>query len=511
MTTMITVSATDAVGATATATVSPTQSTTSVTRNVFQQPFGINSIWNTPLGVGTGGLVSGGTGPHGGATFKYANSDGPVYEFAGHTVGNTLCDENLILLGPNSPSRPLFSSTSEWNSNPSAPARCSAAQTAVGISLPVPTNASYPGQSGGNPCTNAGVIGSQPNCSAAILESNRRTIYQTQPLQICVVGGTSSGSFTTGGSFPTFVSGINTVDIFADEVNLFTGTKPSAIGSHGGSWMSGLGGTIRYNEIVPGNCPIVPGVADVMRHVLAVGTWHIYNAFTSGFVWPAIHTDTGSDGLLLALLPTFNINSLLTAPGRSLAWTAMNYGIYNNDDSAWDAVNLETEYSYGDSSVNCPTGRTACQFQTLWGFTMMPEPNTNNNWGKDIVTIFQNLYVITNNTSSTIGGPGAARMQPLTIDPIDSGVITVAPSVTNNSFTYGHTGSAGQFIGQVSASNSPFLWSLAGTGSANFWVQPTTGLIYAAVSGIATGTYTLTATATNIVGSGTGTVTITVN
>src|SRR4029077_2544606 len=28
-----------------------------VTRNVFQQPFGEKSIWNTPLGVGTGGLT----------------------------------------------------------------------------------------------------------------------------------------------------------------------------------------------------------------------------------------------------------------------------------------------------------------------------------------------------------------------------------------------------------------------------------------------------------------------
>jgi hypothetical protein len=279
--------------------------------------------------------------------------------------------------------------------------------------------------------------------------------------------------------------------------------------------MSGLGGTIRYNEIIPGNCPFVPGVADVMRHALGIGTWHIYNNFTTTFVWPAIHTDTGSDGLLLALLPTFNINSLLTAPGRSLAWTAMNYGFYNNDDSAWDAVNLETEYSYGDSSVNCPTGRVACQFQTLWGFTMMPGPNTNSNFGKDLITIFQNLYVITNNAANAIGGPGSARMQALAAPATDPGVIVSSPVVTNVSLPFNRAGLfAGKVIGQVTASNSPYWWVLSGTGAANFWIQPTTGLVHVStsgVSGITAGSYALTATAQNVVGSGAGGVTIIVS
>jgi len=485
-----------------------------VPRNVFQQPFGINSIWNTPLGVGTGGLVSGGTGSHGGATFKYANNDGPVYEYGGsHTVANSTCDENLLLLGPNSTSRPLYGNTIDWSVSPAAPARCSATQTAIGISLPIPSTASYPGVNGGDPCTVVGVMGSTPNCSAAVLKSDRRTFYQTQPMQICTVGATTTGSLTSTIS-PSYMAAINNVDIFADEVNLFTGTKPSALGSHGGSFMSALGGTIRYNEILPGNCPYLPGVADVMRHALGVSFNGLFSAFGTRS-WPAINNDAGNEGFLVALLPTFNISGLLTAQGKSFAWTAMNYGMYLVDDSGWDAFTYSPEYSYGDGSVNCPTGRTACQFQTVWGTTMQPIGLTSTSFGQDLQTICLNLYVITNSTSSTIGGPGASRLQPLAVAAVDPGVISSSPSVTSNTWYLSHIGlAAGQFAAQATATNSPYYWTLTGTGATNFWIQPTTGLIYVSatgVSGIAPGTYTLTATANNIIGSNSGTITIVVS
>ena len=469
-------------------------------RNVFQQPFGVNSIWNTPIGSGGGGLVSGGIGPHGGQVYRYANSVGPVYEFAGRAVANTLNDENLILFGPSSPLKTVYTNPVNWSINPAAPARCAAIQTPTATSVPVPATASYPGLSGGDPCLDPGVNGTLPNCCAGILLADRVSLYQNQPMQICSVGGSPTTEFF-----------FDTVSIFSDE----TSVPPSARGSHGGSVMSSLGGTIRYNEIIPGNCPIVPGVADVMRHALgAAFNFNLFNAFTTTFVWPATNSDNCNEGLLLALLPNFNISSLLTAPGRSLAWTIMNYGMYIKDGSGWDAINIETEYSYGDSSVNCPTGRATCQFQTLWGYTMNPSPNSGLPFGQDIATICNNLYVITNNSPTSIGG-GGTPLQPLAATAVDPGVITVPPVVTNASFPLSSAGLyAGEFVGQVTASQSPFWWTLSGTGSPNFWIQPTTGLIYvsqAGVTGITPGTYTLTATARNIQNTGTGTVTIVVS
>jgi len=191
----------------------------------------------------------------------------------------------------------------------------------------------------------------------------------------------------------------------------------------------------------------------------------------------------------------------------------MNYGMYTNDNAAADAINLCGEYSYGDSSVNCPKGRTACQFKTLWGFSMYPYPYTLP-FALDMHTICQNLYVITNNALASIGGPGVTRLQPLAAPAVDPGVITLSPMVNSASLSLSHVGLvAGQLVGQVTASQSPFWWVLTGTGASNFWIQPTTGLIYvstAGVSGIAAGTYILTATAQNVVGSGTGSVTIVV-
>lgn len=485
---------------------------TAPTRNVFQQPFGTNSIWNTPLGRGGGGLVSGGTGPHGGAVMEYSDATGPVYEFAGVTTSATsiVCDENLILMGPASPLQVVHTNTFGWSGNPAAPGRCAATQTATATTVPIPTNASYPGLDGDlvtNACTQPAVYGGEPNCAAAILLADRATLYQQQPMQICSTGGVPTTEFF-----------FSNVSITSDE----TSSPPSAYGSHGGSAMSALGGTIRMNELIPGNCPILPGVADVMRHALSCAFESgLFTAFTSTFVWPATNSDGGSEGLLLALLPTFNINSLHTAPGKSMAWTIMNYGMYINDTNPagpfGDGFNINPEYSYGDTSVNCPTGRVMCQFSTDWSMFMSPSPNTANTWGEDLITICQNLYVVTNNGPTAIGGGAGSlgRLQLSAAPASDQGVVGTAPTVSALSISVSIDAiSSGLLLGQVQATHTPYLWTLTGTGSTNFWIQPTTGKLYVSATGatgITTGTYNLTASATNIAGTNTGAVTVVVH
>jgi parallel beta-helix repeat protein len=474
------------------------QSFTAVPRNVFQQPFGINSVWNTPIGIGTGGLVSSGTGSHGGAQFSYTNNNGAIYEFANLNVTLGINnDESPIVFGPASPLKTVFTNTAGWSGSD----RCSAVQTAIGTQVPIPPTAYYPSSASTNYCTDAGTLGTTVNNSGVILLADRHSLYQTQPMHICTIGGppTTEYFFSAGGN----------VSIFADE----TSTPPSAYGAHGGSNLSSFGGVVRYNEIIPGNCPILPGVADVMRHALSMSFYSgALNAFTGagGHVWPATNGDTGNEGLLLALLPTFNLSSLSSLPGKSVAWTLMNYGAYVVDTNGSALMDICGEFSYSDSSVNVPTGRTACQFETVWGYSMINFSTLTTAWPADMELIAKNLYVVTNNSPTSIGGLSAGgRMMPLAATPVDPGVVTSIPVVNNTNWSSIGLAS-GQLIAQSTASNSPYWWALSGTGSTNFWIQPTTGLIYTAVSAIPIGTYNLTVTATNVAGNGTGTISISV-
>jgi len=472
-----------------------------VLRNVFQQPFGINSIWNTPLGKGGGGLVSGGPGPHSGQVYRYNDSTGPVYEKTTvPPLAFTVGEELLILFGPSSPKKQIHTNTVGWDGG--AAERCAAKQTPTSTYVPVPPNASYPSgmASDYNPCGSASLTGSTPNGCGCILLADRRSMHQNQPMQICTVGGSPTTQYFFNPN----------VDIFADE----TTTPKSAYGSHGGSAMSAIGGAIRLKEIIPGNCPIVSGVADVMRHALQLSfQGHTFDAFGPFPKWPATNNDTGNEALLLALLPTFDINSLATVPGRSIAWSLINYGAYNVDALGGAGLCIGVEYSWGDSSVNCPTGRVECEFVQNWSYpTGYNDGNASSAFSQDLASIIQNLYCITNNGPTAIGGGAGSggRLQPMAATAIDHGVITVAPVVNDNSFLVSHTAPAAQLIDLVTATNYPYRWTLTGTGSENFWIQPTTGLIYTAVASITTGTYTLTATAENIVGSNSGTITITV-
>jgi len=59
-------------------------------------------------------------------------------------------------------------------------------------------------------------------------------------------------------------------------------------GAHGGSGMSGLGGTIRLGELPPGSPPF--------RHALKVTLWAeslFYDEETQGYRWPAWKTGWG--------------------------------------------------------------------------------------------------------------------------------------------------------------------------------------------------------------------------
>jgi hypothetical protein len=347
---------------------SPPSTPSPAKRNVFLQPFASTSIWNTPIGSD--------------AVYVAANIVAP---------SNLSMDESQIVFGPSSPLQQIYTNTVGWSGGSAD--RCAATQTlytGARSQLPIPIDAVFN-------ATN--LPDGTPNASTAVLLQDRETLWQSQPAVICSAGGPISSQYT-----------VAETSLYGDGI----------YGSHGGSHLSALGGVIRMNEIIPGDSPIVDGVADVMRHALCIQfDAGVFGAFGTGPFWPATNQDGAAEGLLVALLPTFDFNGLQTPPARSIAWTLINYGAYIVDSTAWDDMAFCTEFSFADSSVNVTSGRTVDQFQSVWGYSMSAFPANSTPFGRDIQAIATSLHVITNNTPSSIGGGGTPR-QPLLPD-LESG------------------------------------------------------------------------------------------
>src|SRR5437773_11817595 len=100
-------------------------------------------------------------------------------------------------------------------------------------------------------------------------------------------------------------------------------------GSHGGSRLSALGGTVRLGELVPGG---------TIRHSLKLNldSANYYSGY-GGYRWPAVKSDAGGAGYggsipedrmgsPLAVKPDFAIGSLESEPGKIVAQAFMDYG-----------------------------------------------------------------------------------------------------------------------------------------------------------------------------------------
>jgi hypothetical protein len=262
--------------------------------------------------------------------------------------------------------------------------RCAATGGLV-VTVPIPTNYIVPH--------------STMNNSAVFLMPDRRTIVQNQPVTRCTAGkpGTTMAKFAN-------------VDIYGTGIT----------GSHGGSGMSAIGGTLRLGELRPGS-------TTGPRHALKINVYGkeaFYNCSTKAdcFRWPAVTADTNAvnnygtltnnqtkamkQGSLLAIPYSVAIASLKleTQPGQQLAWTLQNYGAYIVDDTGSPGVALNTE--------DGPDGSKAAEFKKDWGYDMKQYVNSNTAWRRDMQKIVKALYVVNNNTPTSIGGGGTPR-QPL--------------------------------------------------------------------------------------------------
>jgi hypothetical protein len=237
------------------------------------------------------------------------------------------------------------------------------------------------------------------NSSASFLMADGRTIVQTQPVARCTAGaaGTSMATFSN-------------VDLYG----------PGITGAHGGSGLSAIGGSIRLGELRPGT---TTGPAHALKvNVYAKEVLYKCTTRANCSRWPAVTSDSYAvgwygtangntntnmkQGSLLAIPPSTNIASLglETTPGLQLAWTLQNYGAYIVDDTYAPGFDFNVE--------DGPSGSKPAEFQKDWGFAMEQKVSANTPWVRDVQRLVKALYVVNNNSATSIGGGGSPR-QPL--------------------------------------------------------------------------------------------------
>jgi hypothetical protein len=328
----------------ATATSTPTQAPQQGTRDKYKQPFASTSIWNMPIGSA--------------AAYSYS----PIT-----SNGNfNWTDEEPIIMGGDT-------MTDAWV-NGDWPISGRIGGTKLAYQVPVPS---------GMTTHSATDIGNQANFSGGYLKSDGRTIVEAQGLVV-------------RSSAVTMMIERSAHDIYGDG-------RPQ-IGGHGGSSLSGVGGSVRIWE-AQGNAPITHAVKAIISD-------RFLSASSGGYRWPARNADSGYSGryvgsnpelrmgALLALAPDVDINSLglTTDFGRRLAWTFQNYGAYVVDEgygTSWDPIAMAVEYGVNDAlsqryGSNLESGAI----------------------GADVRRIYARLSVVTNNTATSIGGGGTPR-QPM--------------------------------------------------------------------------------------------------
>jgi hypothetical protein len=356
-------------------------------RNPLLQPFASSSIWNMPIGSGA----------------QYVPARLPALPGGSTGARVPQVDDEPVVMTPTAPLTPILASPGGWGGN-----RCVTNPTTL-ATVPIPAGYVLPSDN--------------KNQSASFLAADGRTVVQTQPLARCAAGGPA----TSYVRYPD-------QDIYG----------PGIQGSHGGSGMSALGGSIRIGELRPGQTG--------PRHALKV------NLYARGelaqcasrpecFRWPAVKSDSyavgwyGSVGgntntamrmgALLAIPPSVNITTmgLTTEPGRQIAWTLQNYGAYVVDDTYGP--------SFAFNAENGPGGNMRTQFRADYGQDFEVYASSANAWSRDVQRIRQALQVVNNNGPGSVGGGGTPR-QPLLPELVEPAVtpaptVATAPATTESS------------------------------------------------------------------------------
>jgi hypothetical protein len=369
------------------------------TRDVLRQPFASDSIWNTPIGAGAV-YVPSRISPNPGQHLGFPNNT-PDISWADMPH----LDHEHIVLHPQAPITPVeYTSVGIGNGNKCNPTDDQPASSPLPYALPIPANFVVPSNNG--------------NGSTTILMSDGRTLKQMQPFARCTAGGVATTKHTQ------FADG----DLYKD----------GRIGSHGGSRLSALGGTLRVGELDPG--------AHAPRHAIKINVYSQEVFHDCGpdvgitcSRWPASVADgaaptqygiaPGIDpplgmkmGALVAIPPSVDITALglRTDPGRQLAWTLQNYGAYIVDSTGGPAFGLNVEKGPGLDAADPLDDSTQAWFDREYadyvgqpgdpvGLKLHSRVRTASDWRRDIQTIVSNLHLVDNNSENAVGGGGLPR------------------------------------------------------------------------------------------------------
>ncbi|PVZ07987.1 hypothetical protein [Actinomycetospora cinnamomea] len=187
------------------------------------------------------------------------------------------------------------------------------------------------------------------NCSALLVESpDRKTVIQGQPMEL------------EPGGDPSWEYGWSPLSL----------TGPGTEGCHGGSGLSGLGGTIRRGELT------APGP---IRHALKLGLncTESCSREGDGYRWPAVKADRGYEdkyggsdpdvhmGTLFAVAPDTDLSWITQPDVRKVAEALRDYGGYVVDETANDKNFVVVERGAEPEMPNIHSGEMRRLFASL--------------------------------------------------------------------------------------------------------------------------------------------------
>lgn len=355
---------------------------TGSTRSALYWPFSSASAWNTPIGssatLSAAGISFIESGPNSGG---FATRLRPEKEriYMNPSAATQLIEFNCYGWG----GTPGCSEVDRVNA--STGGTWGGAPYFASFNVPADVNYIVP-DTGGNDC-------------AAWVTSDSANVDQAQPL----CHSTAGGDFTAQVKF--------------SRVSI-TGTGES--GSHGGSNLSALGGTIRYGEVSNAVAHGLTYLSHALKCNIDAHRFYYYSHPT-GWVWPATTRDGYASpstyggvnanlvpGSLLTLQSSFNTTAgggnVTTQLGSILAETIKRFGMYCVDDTTWNAVAISVEEG--------PAGSTISEWTALnAGYTIDYDPASlagGNAFYQDMRNVFAGLYIVTNNGSGAVGGGGSA-------------------------------------------------------------------------------------------------------
>lgn len=184
-------------------------------------------------------------------------------------------------------------------------------------------------------------------------------------------------------------------------------------GTHYGSGLSALGGSIRRGELLS---------PQPLRHALKLNVWgkHLYyGCDVPGYRWPADRADSYAGESYLGKNPSLVMGTLLALPaglmpddlqvesavGLKIFHALQDYGAYISDDTAWDAYDLCVERGVPEEVADA------------YGYSMIGETGA---FVEEMKRMISALMIVDNNSPAAIGGGGKLRrpMAPMLAEPI---------------------------------------------------------------------------------------------